>query len=197
MIQEPVELLTGTQAALAAGYKSLNAFKQAAELHPIPEQGYRCNGKPAWTRHHLQEWRNRLKPNQPKKRPATIYAITGTLCHGRSGQEAEEINLTGTFDQLTTELFGYMPIMSAREYEAETFRGGFLYWNTDTSGLDEDDPADIAEASKRGLVLDKMAGWGFVEEERRPQTAEELHAYAVEALGPDHPSHIEVKIIEG
>lgn len=125
----------------------------------------------------------------------TTYQITGALHHGRAGKPTEEINLTGTFTQLTNELFGYMPTMSGREYE-ETTSAGYIYWNTDTSGLDETDADDIEEARERGLVLDESID-GFVEAQRREQTPAELHAYAVEALAPDAPAHLEVKIIEG
>lgn len=125
----------------------------------------------------------------------TIYNITGTFHHGATGKPTEEINLTGTFTQLATELFGYMPTMSGREYE-ETTSAGYIYWDTDTSGLDETDTDDIAEAKSRGLVLDENID-SFVEAQRREQTPAALHAYAVEALKPDAPSHLDVKIIEG
>lgn len=125
----------------------------------------------------------------------TTYQITGALHHGTTGKPTEEINLTGTFTQLTNELFEHMPAMSSREYE-ETTSAGYIYWDTDTSGLDETDADDIEEAKSRGLVLDESIDW-FVEAKRREQTAAALHAYAVEALEPDAPSHLEVKIIEG
>lgn len=125
----------------------------------------------------------------------TIYNITGTLHHGATGKPTEDINLTGTFTQLTNELFGYMPTMSSREYEEAT-AAGYLYWNTDTSGLDETDADDLEEAKSRGLILDETID-SFVEAQRREQTPAALHTYAVEALEPDAPSHLEVKIIEG
>lgn len=55
--QDPLELFGGKGAAEAAGYESLQAFSYASKRYPIPDQGYRYNGKPVWTREHLVEWR--------------------------------------------------------------------------------------------------------------------------------------------
>lgn len=54
---ELVELYSGKGAAEPAGYDSYQAFAYALKRYPIPEQGYRHNGKPAWTREHLRAWR--------------------------------------------------------------------------------------------------------------------------------------------
>lgn len=55
--QEPLELFGGTGAAQAAGYETLAGFRKALARWPIPDQGYRYNGKPVWTREHLVAWR--------------------------------------------------------------------------------------------------------------------------------------------
>lgn len=125
---------------------------------------------------------------------ATTYKIIGTLHHGRSDWPKEKVDLTGTFAQLTNELYGYMPEVSAREYE-EVTEAGYIYWNTETRGLDETDPEDIEAAKAQGLIYDESAQM-FVEISRRKQTAEELHAYAVEALTPDASLHLDVQVID-
>ena len=54
---ENLELWQGPTAGRVAGYANKSSFKWTADRHPIPDQGYRVNGKPAWTREHLVAWR--------------------------------------------------------------------------------------------------------------------------------------------
>lgn len=53
---KPVELYTGSTAGKVAGYENRSSWKYAQDRYPIPDQGYRVNGKPAWTREHLEAW---------------------------------------------------------------------------------------------------------------------------------------------
>lgn len=65
---QSVELYTGTMAAKAAGYDTYQAFSYAFKRYPIPDQGHRHNGKPAWTAQHLKEWRESVPAPGRKSR---------------------------------------------------------------------------------------------------------------------------------
>lgn len=64
-----IELFGGKGAAAAAGYDSFPGFRSASLRYPIPDQGYRYNGRPVWTREHLLQWRASvpLPGGYPKK----------------------------------------------------------------------------------------------------------------------------------
>lgn len=57
MPKKILELYTGSTAGKVAGYENRPSFKYTQDRYPIPDQGYRVNGKPAWTRQHLEAWR--------------------------------------------------------------------------------------------------------------------------------------------
>lgn len=65
---KPLELFSGTTAGKVAGYENRSSFKYATDRYPIPDQGYRHNGSPAWTREHLQEWARGIPAAGPRKK---------------------------------------------------------------------------------------------------------------------------------
>lgn len=54
------DLYMGDKAGEVIGYANASSFKYARDRHPIPDEGYRVNGKPAWTREHLLAWRSSI-----------------------------------------------------------------------------------------------------------------------------------------
>lgn len=60
MSENIIELYTGSTAGKVAGYESRASFKWATDRYPVPDQGYRVNGKAAWTREHLVVWRGTI-----------------------------------------------------------------------------------------------------------------------------------------
>lgn len=67
MSKDVMELWQGTTAGKIAGYSYGSGFKKARDGYPIPDQGYRVNGEPAWTREHLKAWRESIPKSGPKK----------------------------------------------------------------------------------------------------------------------------------
>lgn len=189
MTQEPIELLSGTHAALAAGFDTLEEFERAANIFPLPPSGYRHNGQVVWADYNLREWRRDVDARRVKGAPREVtYTITAMSGEGLFDPMKHEF--IGPFDKLTEVIFGHMTGSNASKYEIKTNRG-FLYWNTNASDLDPVKPGDVQQAEERGLVYDPSA-MRFVEVKRRGQSAEELRAYATEALVPNYFSSVEV-----
>lgn len=68
MAEKIVELYAGKGAMEVLGYANMAGFQYARKRYPIPDQGYRVNGKPAWTREHLEAWRAGLPRSGPAKK---------------------------------------------------------------------------------------------------------------------------------